>query len=233
DADLDEAVSQIVYSAFGFQGQKCSACSRVIVLDAIYDTFIHRLTLAAESFKIGPAEDPVNFMGPLADESLVRAVAEYGELAAKEGTLLVRRVDYPDKGAYAPVVIADGIRPEHRIAQEEVFGPVLAVMRAKNFDEAIDLALSTRFALTGAVFSRSPENLAKARERFCVGNLYLNKGSTGAMVERQPFGGFQMSGVGSKTGGPDYLLQFLDPRCVTENTIRRGFTPIAEDDDWV
>ncbi|MDL2216474.1 aldehyde dehydrogenase family protein, partial [Desulfovibrio sp. OttesenSCG-928-M14] len=119
------------------------------------------------------------------------------------------------------------------IAQEEVFGPVLAVMRAKNFDEAIDLALSTRFALTGAVFSRSPENLAKARERFCVGNLYLNKGSTGAMVERQPFGGFQMSGVGSKTGGPDYLLQFLDPRCVTENTIRRGFTPIAEDDDWV
>lgn len=123
--------------------------------------------------------------------------------------------------------------PEHRIAQEEVFGPVLAVMRAKDFDEALELAQSTRFALTGAVFSRSPENLAKAREKFRVGNLYLNKGSTGAMVGRQPFGGFNMSGVGSKTGGPDYLLQFMDPRCVTENTIRRGFTPIAEDDDWV
>ena len=106
-------------------------------------------------------------------------------------------------------------------------------MRAKTFDEALDIANSTRFALTGGVFSRSPENLAKAKEKFRVGNLYLNKASTGAMVERQPFGGFNMSGVGSKTGGPDYLLQFMDPRCVTENTLRRGFTPIAEDDDWV
>jgi RHH-type transcriptional regulator, proline utilization regulon repressor / proline dehydrogenase / delta 1-pyrroline-5-carboxylate dehydrogenase len=132
-----------------------------------------------------------------------------------------------------PLLIVEDVMPEHRIAQEEVFGPVLAVMRAKDFDEALELALSTRFALTGAVFSRSPENLAKAREKFRVGNLYLNKGSTGAMVGRQPFGGFNMSGVGSKTGGPDYLLQFMDPRCVTENTIRRGFTPIAEDDDWV
>lgn len=233
DADLDEAVSQIMGSAFGFQGQKCSACSRVVVLDSIYDTFIRRLTLAAQSIKIGPAEDPLYFMGPLADASLVNNVAEYGETAIAEGNLLVKRDDFPATGAYAPLVIVDGIKPEHRIAQEEVFGPVLAVMRAKNFDEALDIALSTRFALTGAVFSRSPENLTKARERFRVGNLYLNKGSTGAMVERQPFGGFNMSGVGSKTGGPDYLLQFLDPRCVTENTIRRGFTPIAEDDDWV
>ena len=233
DADLDEAVSQILHSAFGFQGQKCSACSRVIVLDAIYDTFIRRLTLAAESVKIGPAEDPVNFMGPLADPSLCKNVLEYGAIAESEGKILVKRTDIPDTGAYVPLVIVDGITPEHRIAQEEVFGPVLAVMRAGSFDEALDIALSTRFALTGAVFSRSPNNLAKAREKFRVGNLYLNKGSTGAMVERQPFGGFNMSGVGSKTGGPDYLLQFMDPRCVTENTIRRGFTPIAEDDDWV
>ena len=233
DADLDEAVSQILYSAFGFQGQKCSACSRVIVLDPIYDTFIRRLTLAAESLKMGPSEDPVNYMGPLADASLLPNVLEYARIAEEEGNTLVKRVDFPEIGAYAPLLIVDGIRPEHRIAQEEVFGPVLAVMRARNFDQALDIALSTRFALTGAVFSRSPKNLEKARERFRVGNLYLNKGSTGAMVERQPFGGFNMSGVGSKTGGPDYLLQFMDPRCVTENTLRRGFTPIAEDDDWV
>ena len=233
DADLDEAVSQVVYSAFGFQGQKCSACSRVIVLDAIYDTFVQRLALAAQSLRIGPAENPENFLGPLADASLQKNVLEYIEIAEAEGKTLVKRSDLPDKGAYVPLLIVEDIMPEHRIAQEEVFGPVLAVMRAKDFDEALELALSTRFALTGAVFSRSPENLAKAREKFRVGNLYLNKGSTGAMVGRQPFGGFNMSGVGSKTGGPDYLLQFMDPRCVTENTIRRGFTPIAEDDDWV
>lgn len=233
DADLDEAVSQIVYSAFGFQGQKCSACSRVVVLDAIYDTFIRRLTLAAESIKLGPAEDPVYAMGPVADMSLREKVLEYVGIAESEGSVLVKRVDIPDQGAYVPLLIVEGITPEHRIAQEEVFGPVLAVMRAKTFDQALELALDTRFALTGAVFSRSPENLAKARTSFRVGNLYLNRGSTGAMVERQPFGGFQLSGVGSKTGGPDYLLQFMDPRCVTENTLRRGFAPIAEDDDWV
>lgn len=233
DADLDEAVTQVLYSAFGFQGQKCSACSRVIVLDAIYETFVQRLTLAARSIKIGPAEDPVNYMGPLADASLRAKVLEYVDLAGKEGNVLVRRDDIPERGAYVPLIIVEGIRPEHRIAQEEIFGPVLAVMRARDFDQALDIALSTRFALTGAVFSRSPEHLAKAREKFRVGNLYLNKGSTGAMVERQPFGGFNMSGVGSKTGGPDYLLQFMDPRCVTENTIRRGFTPIVEDDDWI
>lgn len=233
DADLDEAVSQIIYSAFGFQGQKCSACSRVVVLDAIYDKFVRRLTHAAESLPIGPAEDSVNYMGPLADDSLLEGVLRYVQIAEEEGSTLVKRTDLPEKGAYAPLLVVDGIRPEHRIAQEEVFGPVLAVMRASTFDEALDIALDTRFALTGAVFSRSPANLAKAREKFRVGNLYLNRGGTGAMVERQAFGGFNMSGVGSKTGGPDYLLQFMDPRCVTENTLRRGFAPIAEDDDWV
>ncbi len=233
DADLDEAVVQVLYSAFGFQGQKCSACSRVIVLDAIYDKFIERLTKGAQALKIGPSEDPLNYMGPVADANQQKNVLEYIKIAESEGRVLVKRTDIPAEGCYAPLVIVDNIRPEHRIAQEEVFGPVLAVMRAKTFDEAIEIANSTRFALTGGVFSRSPENLAKARERFRVGNLYLNKASTGAMVERQPFGGFNMSGVGSKTGGPDYLIQFLDPRVVTENTIRRGFTPIAADDDWV
>ena len=233
DADLDEAVLQVLYSAFGFQGQKCSACSRVIVLDEIYDRFTDRLAKAANAIKIGPSEDPANYMGPVADASLQRNINEYIKIAEQEGKILVKRTDIPSEGCYVPLTIVEGIRPEHRIAQEEIFGPVLAVMRAKSFDEALDIANSTQFALTGAVFSRSPEHLEKARKEFRVGNLYLNRGSTGALVERQPFGGFKMSGVGSKTGGPDYLLQFMDPRVVTENTMRRGFTPIAEDDDWI
>ena len=233
DADLDEAVVQVLYSAFAFQGQKCSACSRVIVLDAIYDKFIERLTKGAQALKIGPSENPLNYMGPVADANQQRNVLEYIKIAESEGRVLVKRTDIPAEGCYVPLTIVDGITPAHRIAQEEVFGPVLAVMRAKTFVEALDIAGSTRFALTGGVFSRSPENLAKAKSDFRVGNLYLNKACTGAMVERQPFGGFNMSGVGSKTGGPDYLLQFMDPRVVTENTIRRGFTPIAADDDWV
>jgi RHH-type proline utilization regulon transcriptional repressor/proline dehydrogenase/delta 1-pyrroline-5-carboxylate dehydrogenase len=232
DADLDEAVLQTLYSSFGFQGQKCSACSRVVVLDSIYKQFTERLVRAASSIRIGPAEDPANYMGPLADPSLAPNVLKYIALAEQEGHVLLKRADYPIEGAYVPLTIVEGITPEHRLAQEEVFGPVLAVMRAKDFDDALHLANSTRFALTGSVFSRSPAHLTKAEEEFNVGNLYLNKGSTGALVERQPFGGYKMSGVGSKTGGPDYLLQFMDPRCVTENTIRRGFTPIADDDDW-
>lgn len=233
DADLDEAVLEIVYSAFGFQGQKCSACSRVIVLEAIYDKFIHRLVEAANSLKIGPAEFPENYMGPVVDAAAQKKIKEYADLARKEGSTLVCREDVPDKGFYVPLTIVEGITPEHRIAQEEVFGPVLAVMKAENMEKALKWANSTRYALTGGVFSRSPSRLDMARKDFRVGNLYLNRGSTGALIERQPFGGFKMSGVGSKTGGPDYLIQFLDPRCVTENTMRRGFAPIEEDDDWV
>ncbi|MCA1742615.1 MAG: L-glutamate gamma-semialdehyde dehydrogenase, partial [Desulfovibrionales bacterium] len=232
DADLDEAVLEVVYSAYGFQGQKCSACSRVIVLENIYDKFITRLVEAAKSLKIGPADDPTNYMGPVVDKSAQEKIKEYIELGRKEGNVLLS-TDVPEKGYYVPLTIIDGLTPENRLAQEEIFGPVLSVMKAKDFDQAIDWANSTRFALTGAVFSRSPNNLEKARKDFRVGNLYLNRGSTGALVERQPFGGFKMSGVGSKTGGPDYLIQFLDPRCVTENTMRRGFAPIEKDDDWV
>ncbi|MFW5489580.1 MAG: L-glutamate gamma-semialdehyde dehydrogenase [Desulfovibrio sp.] len=232
DADLDEAVIHILYSAFGFQGQKCSACSRVIVVEPIYEKFVNRLVEASKSIKIGPSEDPSNYMGPVVHESQAHAIKEYIEIARQEGNILVER-EVPSGGAYVPLTIVENIKPEHRIAQEEIFGPVLAVMKAKTFDEAIDIANSTRFALTGGVFSRSPKHLEQARRDFRVGNLYLNRNNTGALVWRQPFGGFNMSGVGSKTGGPDYLLQFLDPRCVTENTMRRGFTPIEDDDEWV
>ena len=237
DADLDEAVLGVLYAAFGFQGQKCSACSRVIVLDSIYDRFVERLTEAAQSVKLGPAENPANYMGPVVDKAAQKNVLRYVGIAEEEGNILVKHEVSDDLkatgGCYVPLTIVDGITRDHRIAQEEVFGPVLAVMRAKDMDEALDIANSTRFALTGAIYSRSPGHLERAFNEFRVGNLYMNKPSVGALVERHAFGGFKMSGVGSKAGGPDYLLQFMDPRLVCENTMRRGFAPIEEDDDWL
>ena len=227
DADLDEAVPAVIRSAFGYQGQKCSACSRAIVLDEIYDRFMERLVEAARSVKIGPAEDPANFMGPVISQDARDHILGYLELARSEGRI-VYSSPVPEEGYYVPLTIVADVGPEARIAQEEIFGPVLAVMRAGDFDEAIALANSTDFALTGAVFSRSPDHLERARREFRVGNLYLNRGCTGAIVGRQPFGGFKLSGIGSKAGGPDYLLQFLEPRTVTENTMRRGFIPSWE-----
>ena len=233
DADLDEAVPQVIDSAFAYQGQKCSACSRVIVLDTIYDRFLERLIEAARSVRIGPAENPANFMGPVINQSAQKTILQYVEAARKEGTILYSSNVPSNNGYYVPITIVGGITPEHRLAQEEVFGPVLAIMRVKNFDQALDWANSTRFALTGAVFSRSPKHLEQCRKEFQVGNLYFNRGCTGAIVERQPFGGFKMSGIGSKAGGPDYLLQFMEPRTVTENSMRRGFVPIRNEDEWI
>ena len=224
DADLDEAIVHILHSAFGFQGQKCSACSRVIVLEPIYDKFVHRLAQAAESLRIGPAEDPANYMGPVVDEQAQQKILDYIQIGKKKGKILISR-DVQDKGYYVPLTIFTDIKPEHRLAQEEIFGPVLSIIKAKTFEQAINSANSTRFALTGGVFSRSPRHLEQARRDFGVGNLYLNRGITGALVGRQPFGGFKMSGVGSKAGGPDYLMQFMHPRTITENTMRRGFIP--------
>ncbi len=232
DADLDEAVPHVLYSAFGFQGQKCSACSRVIVLDAVYDKFVERLVAMAKATKVGPSEDPTYYMGAVADDKAMNTIKEYAGIGKREGQLLYES-PVPADGYYVPMTIIGGINPSHRIAQEEIFGPVLAVMRVRDFDQAIEWANSTRFALTGGVFSRSPEHLTKARREFRVGNLYINRNNTGALVGRQPFGGSRMSGVGTKAGGPDYLLHFLDPRVVTENTMRRGFAPVEEDDDWV
>ncbi|MDD2310391.1 MAG: L-glutamate gamma-semialdehyde dehydrogenase [Desulfuromonadaceae bacterium] len=233
DADLDEAVPHVLYSAFAFQGQKCSACSRVIVLDAVYDKFVERLVKAAQVYQVGPSEDPKYSMGAVSDATARKNIMDYIEIGTQEGKLLYSSPVPTDEGYWIPLTIIGGITPQHRIAQEEIFGPVLAVMRAKDFDQAIEWANSTRFALTGGIFSRSPEHLSQARREFRVGNLYINRNNTGALVERQPFGGSRMSGVGTKAGGPDYLLHFMDPRVVTENTMRRGFAPIEEDDDWV
>jgi RHH-type transcriptional regulator, proline utilization regulon repressor / proline dehydrogenase / delta 1-pyrroline-5-carboxylate dehydrogenase len=233
DADLDEAVPHVLYSAFAFQGQKCSACSRVIVLDSVYDRFVDRLVKAAKVYQVGPSEDPKYSMGAVSDATARRNILEYIEIGKQEGTLLYSSPIPGGDGYWVPLTIIGGITPEHRIAQEEIFGPVLAIMRASDFDQAIAWANSTRFALTGGIFSRSPAHLARARREFRVGNLYINRNNTGALVDRQPFGGSRMSGVGTKAGGPDYLLNFMDPRVVTENTMRRGFAPIEEDDDWV
>ncbi|MFZ5648000.1 MAG: L-glutamate gamma-semialdehyde dehydrogenase [Bacillota bacterium] len=230
DADIDEAVVHTIHSAFGYQGQKCSACSRAIVLEENYELFVDRLKAAAESIKIGPAEKPETYMGSVIDESAKKKIMSYIEQGKKEGRVLVHREMPGMEGHYVPLTIFEGIEPHHVIAREEIFGPVLAVMKVKDFSEALRVANSTRYALTGGVFSRSPENIARARGEFRVGNLYINRGCTGAIVERHPFGGFKMSGVGSKAGGPDYLLQFTVPRVVTENTMRRGFAPAEEGD---
>ena len=228
DADLDEAVVHILQSAFAYQGQKCSACSRLIVLEENYDKLIKRLKDAVESIELGPTEDPKHFMGAVIDAAARKRVLHYIEIGKKEGKCLLER-DIPDsRGHVVPLAVFVDLRPEHRIAQEEIFGPVLAIIKARDFDEALKFANNTQYALTGGLFSRGPESIARSRREFRVGNLYINRGCTGALVGRHPFGGFKISGVGSKTGGPDYLLQFMVPRNVAENTLRRGFAPVKD-----
>lgn len=224
DADLDQAVPGVIQSAFGFQGQKCSACSRVIVLKECYDRFLERLAEGVKGIAVGDPRDPKNFMGPVVDAAAKKSILGYILEGEREGKSLVQ-VPFPGTGHYVPPTVFVDLPPGSRLLSEEIFGPVLSVVRAENIDEAISIANSTIYALTGGLFSRSPANIEKVAREFAVGNLYINRGITGAVVGRQPFGGFRMSGVGSKAGGPDYLQQFLEPRVVTENTMRRGFTP--------
>ncbi len=231
DADLDEAVLGVLHSAFGYAGQKCSACSRAIVVADHYDAFVQRLVEATRSLVVAPATDPGSSVGPVIDadahQRILRTIAD----ARARGLRLVLGGEHPGPGWFVPPTIFADVPPDDPIAQEEIFGPVLAVIRARHLDEALEIANGTRYALTGGVFSRSPANIAKAKEKFRVGNLYVNRGITGAMVQRQPFGGFGMSGGGTKAGGPDYLLHFLDARVVTENTQRRGFAPSSPEDN--
>lgn len=224
DADLDEAVSAVVYSAFGFQGQKCSALSRAIVLEDIYERFLQRLVEAAGSIKVLPPENPQCFVGPVIDKDAYDRIMRTIE-SAKSTSKLVFQSLVPSDGYFAPPTIFADVDPKSSLAQNEIFGPVLAVIKAKDIDEALKIANDTEYGLTGGLFSRSPANIEKIKNEFEVGNLYINRTITGAMVERHPFGGFKMSGVGSKTGGPDYLRQFMEPRVITENTMRRGFAP--------
>jgi RHH-type proline utilization regulon transcriptional repressor/proline dehydrogenase/delta 1-pyrroline-5-carboxylate dehydrogenase len=231
DADLDEAVLGVVQSVFGYSGQKCSACSRAIVLAPIHDVFLERLVAAAKSLKIAPAEDPSCRVGPVISAEARERIGRYIEKGKQEARLAYAgELGFlVNEGHYvAPHIFAD-VKPDAVIAQEEIFGPVLAVLKARDMDEALAIANGTPYALTGGVFSRSPENIQRVRREFQVGNLYINRKCTGALVARQPFGGFKLSGKGTKAGGPDYLLNFVVPRCVTENTMRRGFAPTAPD----
>jgi len=224
DADMDQAVAGVVHSAFSYQGQKCSACSRVIVLEECYQRFLERLVEAVKSIAIGPPESPDFFMGPVIDISARDRIREYIEVGSGEGNV-VSGGSLPEQGWYVPPTILTGLPADSRLLKEEIFGPVLAVVKVRDMDEALRLANETDYALTGGVYSRNPATIDRVCREFQVGNLYINRPITGAIVGRQPFGGFRMSGLGSKAGGPDYLLQFMVPRVITENTMRRGFTP--------
>jgi 1-pyrroline-5-carboxylate dehydrogenase len=226
EADLESAATGVVQSAYGYQGQKCSACSRAIVDQAVYDEFLEKVKTKVAALTMGPPEDPNNYMGPVISASARKTILDYIETGKSEGRLIAGGDLSKNAGGAAsskendgyfipPTVIAD-VDEKARIFQEEIFGPVLAVTKARNFDHALELANSTEYGLTGAVYSKNPEKIRKARDEFFVGNLYINRKCTGAMVGAHPFGGFNMSGTDSKAGGPDYLLQFLQPKSIGE-----------------
>lgn len=232
DADLDEAIPAVLYSAFGFSGQKCSALSRLIVLSDVYEKFAERLAAAAAALPIGDPAHSGTIVGPVIDadaQQKILSAIEQGKKGAKlawQATLSAGLVS--SGGFYVPPTIFTHVKPEHTIAREEIFGPVLAILKARDLDEAFALANATDYALTGGLFSRSPSALERAQRELTCGNLYLNRGITGAIVERHPFGGYKMSGAGTKAGGRGYLENFLFPRAIAENILRRGFTPPEE-----
>ncbi|HEY2615123.1 MAG TPA: L-glutamate gamma-semialdehyde dehydrogenase [Chthoniobacterales bacterium] len=225
DADLDEAIVDSIYSAFGYQGQKCSALSRLIVLEENYDRVIKRLLEAAASLRVGNPEEPGITVGPVIDETAYRRMLETIEVGKKEATLAFQGEDVPAEGYFIPPTIFTDVKPAMRLSCEEIFGPVLSVLKVRDLDEAIRVANDTDYALTAGFFSRSPANIERVKAELVAGNVYINRSCTGAVVGRHPFGGFKMSGGGTKAGGADYLLQFLVPRVVTENIMRHGFAP--------
>jgi RHH-type proline utilization regulon transcriptional repressor/proline dehydrogenase/delta 1-pyrroline-5-carboxylate dehydrogenase len=222
DADLDEAVPEIVYSAFGFAGQKCSAAARVLAHEAIAETLVKRLGGAIEVLDVGQAGDFASEVPPVIDQEAQERVLRYRELAGDAIAADTRRV--PDEGWFVAPSLAVGLPESSAVNREEIFGPLLSLTAVEDVDEAMEVIGSLPFALTGGLFSRSPATVERVASRSPVGNLYVNRGITGAMVGRQPFGGNRRSGVGSKAGGPDYLLQFVEPRVVTENTMRHGIS---------
>jgi RHH-type proline utilization regulon transcriptional repressor/proline dehydrogenase/delta 1-pyrroline-5-carboxylate dehydrogenase len=225
DADLDQAVPIAIASAFGYGGQKCSACSRLIVVDEVHDQLVERLVGAARRLRVGHPRDMAVDVGPLIDAEAHARVESYVRLAGDEGEVVLGGGASAGDGWFVGPTIVTGVRPGGRLASEEIFGPVLSVFRAGSFDEALALANDTDYALTAGVVSRSPAHIRLASAELRAGNVYVNRSITGAVVGRQPFGGYGLSGVGSKAGGPDYLLQFVEPRTVSENTLRQGFAP--------
>ncbi len=222
DADLDDAVPAIVQSAFNYAGQKCSAAARVLVHEDLADKLLERLAGAVSVLRVGQAESFATEVPPVIEQEAQERVLGYAERAERDGTIAASAMDVPGEGWFCPPTVATDLPPDSPVLREEVFGPLLAVTRVRDTDEACDVVDSLPFALTGGLFSRSPATIERVAARTPVGNLYVNRGITGAMVGRQPFGGNRRSGSGSKAGGPDYVMQFTEPRVVTENTMRHG-----------
>jgi 1-pyrroline-5-carboxylate dehydrogenase len=218
ESDLDQAVTGVLVSAFGYQGQKCSACSRAIVDAQVYDSFLEKLAAKAKNIKVGASEDFGNYMGPVINEAARKNILAYIEIGKGEGRVVVGgeagAPSGPGGGYFIPPTIIADVEPTARVFQEEIFGPVLAVTKARDFEHALALANDSQYGLTGAVFTTNPDHVRQATERFHVGNLYFNRKCTGAMVGAHPFGGFNMSGTDSKAGGPDYLLLFLQMKAI-------------------
>lgn len=216
EADLEAAVEGVVVSAFGYQGQKCSACSRAIIDEPIYEDFIKKLAERTRQITVGPVNDPANYMGALINEGAVEKTMYYIDIGKKEGKLVVGGERGPDSGYYVQPTIFVDVDSRARIAQEEIFAPVLAVIKARDFDHALEIANDTEYGLTGAVYTQNRDKINKAKREFHVGNLYFNRKCTGALVGGHPFGGFNMSGTDSKAGGRDYLLFFLQAKAISE-----------------
>jgi len=225
-ADLDQALSAVLHAAFSYAGQKCSALSRLILLDSIYDVFMKRLAEALPAFAAGSPLDTAFKCGPVIDAAARERILSFIETGKEEGSILSQAAEVPLKGFYVPPTIIGNLPSGSALLKEEIFGPVLCVLRAASFKEALEKANDSEFALTGAVFSRTPSHIEMAQERFDAGNLYINRAQTGAIVGRQPFGGYKLSGGGTKAGGIDYLREFTLERTITENVSRHGFAPL-------
>jgi predicted delta-1-pyrroline-5-carboxylate dehydrogenase group 2 len=222
DADLDEAVPGVIGSAFAYAGQKCSAASRVLVHEAIADQLIERVAGAARTLLVGQADDLTTDVPPVIEREAQERVARYADIAARDGRIVAGDGSVPSRGWFRPPVVAADVAPDSPVLREEVFGPLLTIERIASVEKGLEIVEGLPFALTGGLFARDPTTVRYVRERTPVGNLYVNRGITGAMVARQPFGGNRLSGTGTKAGGPDYLLSFVEPRAVTENTMRHG-----------
>jgi RHH-type proline utilization regulon transcriptional repressor/proline dehydrogenase/delta 1-pyrroline-5-carboxylate dehydrogenase len=222
DADLDEAVPGIVSSAFIYAGQKCSAAARVLVHEAIADQLIDRVAGAVSVLDVGQADELATEVPPVIERAAKERVDRYAQIAQRDGRIAARAVPVPDSGWFCPPTVAVDLPPGSPVLEEEIFGPLLAIERVRDVEHACDIVDGLPFALTGGLFARDPSTVRYVRARTPVGNLYINRGITGAMVGRQPFGGNRLSGNGTKAGGPDYLRHFVEPRALTENTMRHG-----------
>ena len=222
DADLDDAVPALIKSAFNYAGQKCSAAARVLVHEAIHDQLVERLAGAIEVLNVGQASDPEIDVPPVIEREAQERIARYAAIAEAQGRIAGRAAEVPSEGWFATPMLATDLPADSPVLQQEIFGPLLAVERVRSVEEACDRVDASPYALTGGLFSRSPQTVDYVAERSPVGNLYVNREITGAMVGRQPFGGNRLSGTGTKAGGPGYLLHFVEPRVVTENTVRHG-----------